>query len=310
MSSLFVARPAWAVVTFLQGAHDRLLAVAAVVERALEQLAWSFGSLLLLVPVAALAVGLGVLAWRGRHPGAGVSVALAVQVAAATDAWASLLRTLALVGIVALVAAPVAGGLALAIERSRRRRSSPPAGSPRPRRAMLPPRRIAVGRAAADRWQLAAPVALVLVPAAIVAVAVPTGLAWSLAAVAVVAVTSGVLQAPEIGDPWWWMAVLRHVAIASGVVLLTGLMGGPGLGGELARTLPTEEVSTAAELLLALGAVGVALVTISRTLPRPTAATALGPDIAGTDADGTDADGRHAGCTGAQPRGKAITWRN
>lgn len=268
MSSLFVLRPPGAVVTLLQDGHEVLLALAAVLEQALGQFAWSLGSLLLVVPVAALALVLGALVWRGRHPIAAVSVALAVQVAAFTDAWASLLRTLALVVVVALIAAPFAWGLALGLDRALFRRRTPVGG-----------------RTAPGRWQVAAPVALLLAPAAIVAVAVPTGLAWSLAAVTVAAGASGVLLALEARDPWWSAAVVRHATIALGVVLLTGLLGGPGLGAELARTVPTEEVSTAAELLVVIGATGVALLAVGWTLPRPLEATPSEPDADRAEAE-------------------------
>jgi ABC-type proline/glycine betaine transport system permease subunit len=214
----------------VRGVYYGLLATLTQVERLLEQVAWALSDALLAVPVVALALVAGLVAWRGRRPIAGIVAALAVQVAAFTDAWSILVLTLSMTIVVAVVSAPVVLAVAYLLTR-------------------LLPRLPGTARDV----RVTGPLAAMLVPAAILGLTVPTGDAWFLA----MSLVSGGLAGIILGGrtrPSWPDIAFSTSFTALGVVVLTGLLGGPGLGGELLRTVPTREVTAAAHLVVALTA--------------------------------------------------------
>lgn len=240
-----------------------LLALVGQVERFLEQVAWALSEALLVVPVMAPALVVGVLAWRGRRPIAGVVAALAIQVAAFTDAWPALVHTLSTTIVVAVVGAPVM----LAV-------------------SYLGTRLLPKLPGTARDIRIIGPLAAMLVPAALLGLTVPTGGAWLLAMSLVSGAVAGTILGARPRASWSDTAFSTSFT-AFGVVVLTGLLGGPGLGGELLRTVPTREVTVAVHLVVALAAACVAFLAV-RPSPghdRSSAASGDGSETARRAAD-------------------------
>ncbi|GGI09674.1 hypothetical protein [Egicoccus halophilus] len=230
----------------------RLVPAATDLDGALQELARTVGELLGALPVTLVAVVVGLGVWRLRFPFAGAVAAGSIHLAAATGLWSATAATALHATLVALLAWPLA-----AVARWTAR------SAPR-----LP--------AALRRRQVLVPLVSALVPVGLTGWAILLGRTWVLAAVAATALAAAVgAAAPHDRFP----RMLPTLLVSLAVVLLAGMLGGPGLGADLVRAVPTGEIRDSLATAVAIAALIALTTAVASTSGRDPAASATGSDV-------------------------------